>query len=151
MAVTARKYTRANYNAYRGNLSDPVDGATVIKVALMEESFVFNQNIDDNWDDISEHEISAAENPPYEEGGQELANKSFDVEGNAVVLDGDNIIWPNSNITAHYAVIYDATPAEDTDKKLLGIQDFDGEKSTSDGNFEIQWHENGILAVEALS
>ena len=151
MSVIARKYARANFNAYRGNLSDMGDGATVIKVALMTEGFTFNQNVDDNWGDVKDAEIDPGANPPYKEGGQALENKSFDVVAGASVLDADNVIWPNANITAHYAVVYDDTPGSDADKKLLGVQDFGGEKSTSDGNFEIQWHENGILAIEALS
>jgi len=150
MAVESTKYTNANYNAYRGNISDLGDAGTEIKVALMADSFTFNKETDDNWEDISAHEIDPAENPPYEAGGKAISNPSFSTTGDLAVFDGDNTSWESANISARYAVIYDATPAEDADKKLIAVIDFLEQKQTTDGTFELQWDNSGIFAIEAL-
>ena len=149
MAVTAKKYSHANYNAYRGLINDINAPATEIKVALMAETYVPDQNTHENWDQIKLNEIDPASNAPYVAGGLAIANKLFQVIGNTAVLSGDNVAWANASIAARYAVIYDATPATDIEKKLIGYIDFDEVKATSAGTFEIHWAANGIMVVEA--
>ena len=151
MAVTTYVYTKAGLAAFRQQVTDLVDAGTSIKVALLDETYTFDQNNHDSWADVSEHEIDPATNSPYTAGGQEIANHSFVVDGNLVVFDGDNVSWADASITANFAVIYDDTPEADADKKLLCYIDFGGAKSTSDGTFEMQWAANGIFAIEAVA
>lgn len=151
MSFPIYKYARAALNAYRGNITDLSDVDTEIHLALMGDSFDFDQNADDSWADVSEHEIDPGENPPYAEYGKEIENLSWEMDGNLAVLDGDNVTWEDSEITARWGVIFDNTPGDDADKKLLAVLDFEEEKSTAGGPFEIQWHEDGILAVEAIA
>jgi len=150
MAVTSTKYTRSNYNAYAGNISDLTAVGTTINVALMTDAFVFNKDTDDNWGDVLLNEIDPATNPPYVAGGQTIANPTFNIVGSLAVFDGDNVSWASADITARYAVIYDATPAADADKKLIAVIDFEELKQTTNGTFELQWDASGIFAIEAL-
>ena len=151
MAIITNVYTRAGLQAFRGNITDLVDGGTSIKVALLDDTYTFDQNAHEDWTDVELAEIDPANNAPYAAGGKEISNHTFTLDGNLVVFDGDNVSWPDASISANYAVIYDDTPAEDADKKLLCLIDFGGEKSTSDGTFEIQWAANGIFAIEAVA
>ena len=66
-----------------------------------------------------------------------------------MTFDADDVAWANSTITARYAVIYDATPAADADKKLLAYVDFGADKSSSSGTFQITWNASGIFTVTA--
>ena len=48
--------------------------------------------------------------------------------------------WTSSTITARYAKIYD-----DTTNDLVALIDFGQDESSSNGNFDINWHTDGIL------
>ncbi len=147
MALDVYKYGQSNYNAYQGNINDLGDAATEIYVALLEDTYTPDQNNDDNWGEINANEVSGT---GYTAGGAEIENKTFVQSGGTAVLDGDNVSWPNSTITARWGVIYDNTPAGDADKKLLAYIDFGENKSTTDGTFELQWSEDGIFGISAI-
>lgn len=59
----------------------------------------------------------------------------------------DNVTWSSSTITARYAVIYrhvDGTQGNDIPCVLV---DFGSNKSSSAGDFTIQWNTDGILTI----
>ena len=62
--------------------------------------------------------------------------------GRVTALDADDVTWSNSTITAAYAVVYDADSG-----KLICLIDFDGEEESSDGDFTIEWHADGIFKL----
>jgi len=64
-----------------------------------------------------------------------------------IQLDGANTEWQDSTITARYAVIYDDDAATDGDKPLLGLVNFDTDKSTTGADFVIDWHDLGLLII----
>jgi hypothetical protein len=54
------------------------------------------------------------------------------------IIDADNVQWPSSTITARYGVIYRDTGTDST-SPLLALIDFESDKSSSSGLFEVQF------------
>jgi hypothetical protein len=61
-----------------------------------------------------------------------------------IKLDGTDLSWtPSTTITARYAVIY--VDAGDGSDFLVGLVDFGQDESSVNGDFDINWHADGIL------
>ena len=117
-----------------------------IKVALLTNAYTPNQDGHDYFDDVVTHQVTGT---GYTSGGNTLANKTntYDSATNVIKLDADDTTWASSTITARYAVIYDATPATDATRPLIGYVDFGSDQSSSNGNFTITWDSTGIVRV----
>lgn len=117
-----------------------------IKVALLTNAYTPNQDAHDYYDDVVAHQVTGT---GYTSGGITLANKTntYNSSTNVIVLDADDVTWASSTITARYAVIYDATPATDATRPLIGFVDFGSDQSSSNGNFTITWDSTGIVRV----
>lgn len=114
-----------------------------IKVALMNNSHSFTATAD-GWADVSANEASGT---GYTSPGQNLASLAVtaddgDAEG---VFDAADTTWASSTITAYHAVIYDDTITTPTADQLICSIDFGGAKSSSNGNFTLQWNSEGII------
>lgn len=119
-----------------------------IKVALVSSSYTPNQDTHDYWDDVATNEVSGT---GYTTGGATLANKSVTYTSgtNVTKFDADDVSWTSSTITARYAVIYDASPATNATKPLIGYVDFGSDQSSSSGTFSIVWDSAGIFTTTA--
>ena len=117
-----------------------------IKVALLSNAYTPDQDAHDYFDDVVAHQVTGT---GYTSGGNTLANKTntYNSATNVIVLDADDVTWASSTITARYAVIYDATPATDATRPLIGYVDFGSDQSSSNGNFTITWDSTGIVRV----
>ena len=117
-----------------------------IKVALLTNAYTPNQDLHDNFDDVVANQVTGT---GYTSGGITLANKTnqYNSATNVIVLDADDVTWASSTITARYAVIYNATPATDATRPLIGYVDFGSDQSSSNGNFTITWDSTGIVRV----
>jgi hypothetical protein len=128
-------------------LNKEIDWDTdTIKVALLTNSYTPDQDVHNYLDDVVTYEVSGT---GYTAGGNTLANKtnSYNSSTNVITLDADDTTWSSSTITARYAVIYDATPATNATKPLIGYVDFGSDQSSSNGNFTITWDATGIVRV----
>lgn len=117
-----------------------------IKVALLTNAYTPDQDAHNYYDDVVAHEVVGT---GYTAGGNTLANKTntYDSATNVIKLDADDTTWASSTITARYAVIYDATPATNATRPLIGFVDFGSDQSSSNGNFTITWDSTGIVRV----
>lgn len=79
----------------------------------------------------------------YDLGGREISSVAFNVVDNAVVLNGEDVEWTESTISARYAVIYNDFGA----KPLIGFIDFGEVKSSSNSIFRIRFDQGGILRM----
>jgi hypothetical protein len=128
-------------------LNKEIDWDTdTIKVALLTNAYTPDQDAHNYLDDVVANEVSGT---GYTAGGNTLANKTnaYNSATNVIVLDADDTTWSSSTITARYAVIYDATPATNATKPLIGYVDFGSDQSSSNGNFTITWDATGIVRV----
>ena len=120
-----------------------------IKCMLLDSNYVPNVDTDIYLNDVIANEITGT---GYTAGGQTLTNctLTYDSANNKVIIDSDNPIWENSTITARYAVIYNNTPATDSEKALICYFEFinDGtpvDVSSNSAIFEIVINANGIM------
>lgn len=113
-----------------------------IKVALVTSSYVADQDVHDNFDDIT-NEVSGT---GYTAGGATLANKAVTADNtdNEGVFDADDVTWGTSTITARGAVVYKSTGTASTSKLICYI-DFGSDKTSTGGNFTITWGAEGIV------
>lgn len=94
--------------------------------------------------DIGANEVFDSQGA-YPQGGSELTSRAIvtDDSNNRSYFDAANISWDPSTITAAGAVIYKSgDPAH-----LVGYIDFAGDKTSSNGVFQINWSANGILQI----
>jgi len=84
----------------------------------------------------------------YTAGGQALANKAItrDDVNDWSVFDADDVVWSNSTITARGAVIY-VDSGDATTSTLVAYVDFVSDKTSSSGDFIIQWHTDGVYRI----
>lgn len=128
-------------------LNKEIDWDTdTIKVALLTNSYTPDQDAHNYFDDVSTFEVTGT---GYTQGGNTLANKTntYNSATNVIVLDADDTTWSSSTITARYAVVYDASPATNATRPLIGYVDFGSDQSSSNGNFTITWDATGIVRI----
>lgn len=114
-----------------------------IKVALVTASYTPDQDAHDFYDDLTNE---VANGNGYTTGGASLANKAVTADNtdNEGVFDADDLTWSASTITARAGVLYKSTGTAGT-SALIAYIDFGSDKSSSSGNFTIQWNAEGIL------
>ncbi len=117
-----------------------------IKVALVSSAYTPNQDTHDYFDDVVANEVTGT---GYTAGGVALTSKTttYDAANNVVVLDAADAVWPNSTITARYAVVYDDSGATNAQKALVGYIDFGSDQSSTNGNFTVTWDATGIVRI----
>jgi len=120
-------------------------GSDEFKVMLCTSTYTPDQDAHAYQDDVT-NEVSGT---GYTAGGEVIANTTwtYTAGSNTWALDGDDVSWPGSTITARHAVIYDNTPALASAKPLIGYQDFGADQSTSGATFSLQWNASGIVSV----
>jgi hypothetical protein len=132
------------YNSFKRDIMNGgIDLDTdTIKVALVTSSYTPDQDAHDNFDDVT-NEVSGT---GYTAGGATLGSVSVSADNtdNEGVFDAADTTWTSSTITARGAVIYKSTGTAST-SKLIAYIDFGADKSSSAGNFTIQWDSEGIL------
>lgn len=132
------------YGAFSGALlNKEIDWDTdTIKVLLTTSTYTPSQDAHDYKDDVT-NEVTGT---GYTAGGATLGTKSNSYDGgtNVRTLDAADVSWASSTITARYAVIYVDTGSAAT-SPLIGYLNFESDKSSSSGTFQITWGVNGII------
>lgn len=75
-------------------------------------------------------------------------NSITDDDGNdkAIFDIGEDAVWASSTITARYAVLFNTTPTSPADP-LICLFDFGSDKSSSSGEFRVQFNASGIMEI----
>ncbi len=132
------------YNSFKRDIMNGgIDLDTdTIKVALVTSSYTVDQDAHDNFDDIT-NEVAGT---GYTAGGATLASVTVTVDNtdNEGVFDAADVTWSTSTITARGAVVYKSTGVAST-SKLICFLDFSTDKTSTAGDFVIQWGAEGIV------
>lgn len=120
----------------KGNLNLDSDQ---LNLALLDNNHANDIDNDATFSDVSGDEVSGS---GYSAGGQAIANTGVtqdntDDEG---VLDGDDVVWSNSSITARYGVVY-----HNSTGTIVAILDFGQDKTSSNGEFKVSFAGEGIV------
>lgn len=132
-------YNGFKKNIMNGNIDLDTD---TIKVALVTSAYTPDQDAHEFFSSVT-NEITGT---GYSAGGASLANKTVtqDNTNNKGVFDADDVTWASATITARGAVIYKSTGTAST-SPLLCYLDFGSDKTSSGGNFVVQFGASGIL------
>lgn len=144
MAASAKLYGLAQKSFFNKEIDWDSD---TIKVMLCNSTYTPNQDTHQYKSDVT-NEVTGT---GYTAGGATLTSctATYNAGTNTLTLDAADVSWPNSTITARYAVIYDSTPATDATRPLIGYVDFDQNISTTAGTFSIVWDAAGIITATA--
>lgn len=115
-----------------------------IKVALVTSSYTPNIDTHVFFSDVT-NEVSGT---GYTAGGATLASVTLNIDttNDLVAFDAADVTWSTSTITARGAVIYKSTGTGST-SPLLAYVDFGADKTSTAGNFTIQWNASGIMTL----
>jgi len=124
--------------------------ADTIKVALLGSAHTPDQGAHQFFNEIAADEVSGS---GYTAGGATLMNATltYDDVNLRVTLDGDNVTWDPSTITAQYAMLYREGATPGVDDYLIGYGDAGSEQSSDGAAFTIEWNAAGILRSTATA
>lgn len=134
------------YNSFKRDIQSSIDLDTdTIKVMLVTSAYTPDQDTHTKRSDIT-NEVSGT---GYTAGGATLANKSVTVDNtdNEGVFDADDVTWSTSTITARGAVLYKSRGGASSADELIAYIDFTTDKTSSGGDFTIQWGAEGIINI----
>ena len=143
MAVTSKVYHKAITSVF----NEEVDwAADTIKVMLLS-AYTPSQANHQYHSDVVGAGTEVANGNGYTTGGATLTDKTEAFASNVKQFDAADVVWSTSTITAAYAVVYDSTPGSSATNPVLCYVDFDGNVSSSGGNFTIAWDSTGVFTV----
>ena len=129
------------YNSFKGKIGDgSIDwDNTVIKVALVTSAYAPDVDAHTNFSTHITNEVSGT---GYVAGGATLAGTAVtvDITNNWGKYDATDVTWGSSTITARGAIVYASVSGD-----LIEYVDFVTDKSSSNGDFKIAWHTNGVF------
>lgn len=123
-------------------------GSDTIKVALFSNSYTPNASAHEFFSDLT-NEVSGT---GYTAGGTALTTKTVTFVGSSLTTfyDSADTVWSGATITARYAVVYKSTGTPST-SPLIALIDFGSDKSSSGGDFTIQWSQNPSAIFKFLA
>jgi len=116
-----------------------------IKVMLCTVSYVPDQDAHRYKSDVT-NEITGT---GYTAGGVALSSPTISYTGatNLWAFDAADAQWTGATFTARVAVVYDASPASDSTRPLIGYILFDADIPVTSSTFTIAWDATGIATV----
>jgi hypothetical protein len=142
MAVTAKFYGLAHQSAWNKEIDFNSD---TIKVMLCTSAYTPDQDTHQYKSSVT-NEVTGT---GYTAGGATIGTPTitYTTGTNVLKLDGADVSWPASTITARYAVVYDSTPATDATRPLICYVDFGADVISSGGSFDLVWDSAGIATT----
>jgi hypothetical protein len=114
-----------------------------IKLMLTTSAYTPNRGTDQYKSSVT-NEVSGT---GYTATGTTITGMGNSIASNVYTITGANASWPGATFTARYAVLYDATPATDATRPLIGYVDFQTDQSPSNGTLSVTWNASGIGTV----
>jgi len=132
------------YNDFKKNIMNgTIDLDTDdIKVMLVTSAYTPDQDAHEFVSQVTNEVVGTG----YTADGASLTTKTVtaDDTDNEGVFDADDVTWSSSTITARGAVLYKDTGTPATSPVICYL-DFGADKSSSNGDFTIQWNAEGIF------
>lgn len=130
------------YNRFFYNMADAlVDWtADTIKVALLTSTYTPTRS-HALWSSVSTYQTSGT---GYTSPGRTATTKTR-TSGTTTTLDMADTTWASSTITARYAVLHNVQSGR---SGLICCFEFTENKSSSSGNFTLQWNASGVMTLQ---
>ena len=114
-----------------------------IYVMLVTSTYTPDQDTHEFRDDVT-NEVTGS---GYTAGGAALASKAVTADNtdNEGVFDAADLTWATATITARAAVLYRNRGGASSADELIAYIDFSTDKTSTAGDFKIEWAAEGIL------
>ena len=144
MADTSSLYTSFKTGLMGGSFN--IDGTDTIKIALVT-GYTFSA-AHTKWSDVSTYEITGT---GYSSPGATITTTVGSSSTTAQFkITGNSQTWTSSTITASGAVIYKYLSGDATNSPLIAWIDFQESKSSTNGDFAIDWTSvSGVMVALA--
>lgn len=143
MATTSKLYGQYLLRLLNGT-SAITNGTTKLKVALLKNTYVPDQDTHALFSQVSEHEVTGT---GYTAGGKTLTSvtTAYSSVAKTATVDAADVVWTTSTLTARYAVVYinDVSLGH----PLVGYIDFGQDISSYIGDFSIVFNSLGIATI----
>lgn len=115
-----------------------------IRVMLVTSTYVPDIDTHEFIDDVTNEVVGTG----YTAGGQLLVGRAVtpDLVNDWAEYDATDLTWASSTITARGAVVYRDTGTPAT-SELITYVDFVSDKTSSNGDFVIVWHGDGVFRL----
>ena len=136
------------FNSFKGKMDGSFawgdNATTVIKAMLVTVDYTPNIDTHVFKSDVTNEAVGTG----YTAGGQAIVNRTITINNtlDLAVYDGDDLQWTPATITARGAVLYKDTGVAGT-SPLIAYIDFNVDKVSSSGDFDITWNVDGIFRV----
>jgi len=140
----------AIYNNYKGKIGT-IDwndnGGIEIKAMLVTNSYTLDVDAHLTKADIDGLSVEVS-GTAYVSGGENLTTRVINIDNatDSAKFDADDVVWSASTITAHGCIIYLDTGTANT-STLIAFVDFGADKSSSSGDFVLQWGVDGVYKI----
>lgn len=136
------------YNSFKADIMNGNIDLDTDTIGVMLVTSVYTVNIDthEKRSDIT-NEVAAGGG--YTTKGKDLVSSvvTIDDAGDLGKWDADDLTWAASTITARGAVLYKNRGGASSADELIGFVDFVTDKSSTAGNFNLNWNTGGILTL----
>lgn len=133
----------AIYNSFKADIGDgTLDWDTdTFKIALVTSTY--SPDIDTH-NNFTTHVTNEVVGTGYTAGGATLTTSAptVDTTNDWAEYDATDVTWSASSITARGAVIY-----KNTTEELVCYIDFGSDKTSSSGDFTVQFHADGVFKL----
>ena len=140
----------AMYNEFKKKIGtvDWGNASVDIRVMLVTSSYTVDIDTHLNLDDINGLSVEVANGNGYTTGGKLTTGRAVtvDLANDWSKFDADDTVWATSTITARGAIVYLDTGVAST-STLISFVDFVTDKSSSAGDFIVQWHADGVYRI----
>lgn len=142
IAVSAKWYGLAFKSLFNKEIDIDTD---TLKLMLCTSTYTPNQDTHQYKSSVT-NEVTGT---GYTAGGATVGSitVAYNTGTNVLSIDGADVTWSSSSITARYAVLYDSTPATDATRPLIGYVDFGADVTSTAANFAVVWDAAGIATV----
>ncbi len=135
------------YNSFKAKVMTGTFDLENDTIGVMLVTSTYTPNIDTHAfrSDVT-NEVSGT---GYTTKGKDLANGvvTTDTGNDLGKFDADDITWGTSTITARGAVIYKNRGGASSADELICYVDFTSDKTSTAGDFNLNWNANGILTL----
>ena len=136
-----------NWNTFKSHLlKGNIDFVNdTLKVALTTSTFVPNIDTEEFFNQVTNEVVGTG----YTAGGQTLTTPAVttDDTNDRGEFDADDVTWSSSTITGRIWILYVSGATPGTNDYLIGYEDMGSDKSSSNGDFTIQWNAAGIQHI----
>lgn len=134
------------YDSFKVNIGNGTidwdDNNSIFKVLLVTDQYAV-----DSTSQFVSQIADEVVGQGYTVGGEVITGRSISLINGAGIYNASDVTWTYTTLNVKGAVIYKDS-GDLTTSPLIAFIEFNGNKSTENGDFTLQWSTNGVFKVE---